>query len=200
MTHTPDLVFNKAMPNLGDVDYAYKVGYTAEVYRLNVQKCVWVRCPNCEKERWMFQHDFRKRGSDPENMICRNCFRQSDLNPQWKGGRVDGGQGYIWVKLQPDDFFFPMANQNRYVFEHRLVVAKALGRCLHSWEIVHHKGIKYPKGSLENKQDNRYPENLQLFSVDGHNQMTLMELKITHLKKQNKELRAEVARLKKGGQ
>ena len=38
-----------------------------------------------------------------------------------------------------------------------------IGRYLIPPEMVHHKGIKYPFGSIENKQDDR-PENLQLFA------------------------------------
>ena len=80
--------------------------------------------------------------------------------------------------MQSDDFFFSMADKSRYVLEHRLIVAKALGRCLHRWEIVHHLGTKYPKGSKEDKQDNRYPENLQLVTDDRHKQITILENRI----------------------
>lgn len=44
--------------------------------------------------------------------------------------------------------------------------------------MVHHKGIKYPIGSIENKQDNQI-ENLKLFSND-------LEHRKLHYKERNK--------------
>lgn len=61
----------------------------------------------------------------------------------WKGGRKKDRDGYIQVLLPQDSFFSPMARKSGYVFEHRLVMAQHLGRCLHPWELVHHKdGVK----------------------------------------------------------
>jgi hypothetical protein len=64
------------------------------------------------------------------------------------------------VCLDPSDFFYPMIGKGHGgIFEHRLVMARYLGRCLTRWEIVHHKnGIK---------NDNRL-ENLELTMRGTH--------------------------------
>ncbi len=68
----------------------------------------------------------------------------------WKGGRVVDSSGYILIKNTEH----PYADKNGYVFEHRLIIEKKLGRYLLPAEVIHHiNGIK---------DDNR-EENLELF-------------------------------------
>lgn len=158
------------MPELGEIRKGKELGYK------NIwKKYSWQACSLCGKERWVPL----LRGK-PQRCLCQNCGRgkrSGENHYLWKGGRFTGN-GYIYVRLYPNDFFYPMANKMGYVAEHRLVVAKALGRCLLSWEVVHHKGNKYPLGSVENKSDNRYPENLELIKGEGrHNKRIERELK-----------------------
>jgi len=47
--------------------------------------------------------------------------------------------GYVHVKLDKDDPYYPMADKQGYVYEHRLEKAKEQGRCLESQEIGHHE-------------------------------------------------------------
>ena len=123
------------MPTIGDTVRAAKIGLKGG------HKYIWVACPCCNSERWVAEHSLcrssrkKDRAKDGRDLtgICKDCsgkFR-AELSNCWKGGRTENGAGYIWLKLQPDDFFYPMANKNNYVLEHRLVMAKHLGRCLH---------------------------------------------------------------------
>lgn len=167
-----------------------------ELGRRGSNKLIWHACIDCGKERWK-----PLRGGKPESLRCLSCSNKrkrpawGENNGNWRGGkRIDNG--YISIKLQPSDFFYSMCDSRGYVGEHRLIVAKALGRNLHRWEIVHHKGAKYPKGSIENKQDNRYPENLQLVTEERHQQITILENQILHLKRRVTLLEAEAVLLR----
>ena len=75
-------------------------------------------------------------------------------NPNFSGGRYIDDKGYIRV-LRPDHPF----NNVGYVYEHRLVAEKHLGRYLQPWETVHHIN--------EIKLDNRW-ENFYLTTVPEH--------------------------------
>ncbi len=106
--------------------------------------------------------------------------------PKLKIIRTDGYIGIWKGAVEPE--FQSMATKQGYILEHRLIVARALGRCLEPWEVVHHKGTKYPIGSLEDKGDNR-KENLEILpSQAAHMPSILAQQRI-------KELEAELAEL-----
>jgi hypothetical protein len=96
-----------------------------------------------------------------ENMRLNSPHLSGENHPRWKGGKTKASDGYILVKNRNH----PNCNKQGYVFEHRLVMEKHLGRYLTKEEVVHHKGIKFKIGTVENKQDNRI-ENLMLFKND----------------------------------
>lgn len=156
------------MPEIGEIIRGREIGKSPS------HKFIWHACEVCKKERWV---EFWK--NKPISLRCLPCAqkeiqRTGEASSVWKGGRFRRSDGYIQILLQPDDFFYPMAQKGGYVMEHRLIVAKALGRCLQPWEIVHHK-----RGFA--KDDNRYPETLQLVQEMQHNQITIMENRIERL-------------------
>ncbi len=157
------------MPDLGDIASGKELGYKSEGYR------VWAACTHCEKERW----SVRKSDGSPVTEMCRVCSaKHNQQHPygsdhhNWKGGSLL--QGYVIVQVHPDDPMISMAGSARRCFEHRLVVARALGRPLKRHEIVHH--INHVK------DDNRL-QNLQLFSSSRHNQISILEDRIAVLER-----------------
>jgi len=81
-------------------------------------------------------------------------IQKGENDPNWKGGRLIKN-GYIQI-LKSDH---PYANNCGYIYEHRLIMEKKLGRYLTKDEIVHHiNGIR---------DDNR-PENLVIEDRETH--------------------------------
>lgn len=122
----------------------------------------------------------------------RNARRGPEA-PTWAGGKYKM-RGYVMVSLEtltPEDRALaePMATRSnqRYVPEHRLVMARALKRPLEASEVVHHRnGVK---------DDNR-PENLQLKSHSEHKKehwRVMRELR--RLRRENERLRRKVDEL-----
>jgi hypothetical protein len=58
-------------------------------------------------------------------------------HPAWNGGRKITSQGYVRIWLSPEDR--EKYGVKRDILEHRLVMAKKLGRPLKRGETVHHK-------------------------------------------------------------
>ena len=80
--------------------------------------------------------------------------RSGKDSPSWKGGRTvrrAREKEYILIKNRNH----PLANGIGYVYEHRLVMEKMIGRYLRPEERVHH---------INNKPSDNRPENLKLFN------------------------------------
>ena len=150
------------MPILGEIVKGCDVGAATTSH-----KCVWHACPDCGKERWVLL-----KNGEPQSERCHPCgAKQAGIDKQgktygprasnWRGGRQVLQNGYVLVTLSPDDPYRVMGSTKRHraVYEHRIVMARSLGRCLESWEEVHHIN--------HDKQNNRI-ENLELTDRRTH--------------------------------
>jgi hypothetical protein len=109
-----------------------------------------VACGHCGKE--IATTESRAKKTHYCSAECRKIGMKAKLsmenNPAWIGGKQVHPQGYILVR-----------HGGRYVLEHRLVMARHLGRELATEEHVHHKN--------EDKADNRI-ENLEMTNASDH--------------------------------
>lgn len=85
--------------------------------------------------------------------LPKRPVRRGERSASWKGGVISRQGGYVMVRLSDDDPLASMRNSSGYAPEHRVVMARSLGRVLTRSETVHHKN--------GDKFDNRL-ENLQL--------------------------------------
>ncbi len=179
-----------ATPPIGDISTEWAIGRNVKVNH----KLIYAACIDCGKKRWVAL----KQGG-PEHQRCKECGQKvvavklkafhKDKHPAIYKGGFKTKQGYKVIYIKPDDFFSSMRNANGYVLEHRLIMAKHLGRYLHAWEIVHHKN--------HIKDDNRI-ENLQLVTDNRHRQITILEERIKVLEKRITHLEAENVLLRRG--
>ncbi len=189
---------------MGEIRKAREVGILS--YGHGRCRLIWHSCTICGKERWV-----RLVNGKPSTSVCRNCNIQklrlrsaenrAERNPSWKGGRYRRFDGYVLVRLQPGDFFYPMVKANGYVLEHRLVMARHLGRCLYDREKVHHKdGIRY-HNELNNLMLSTASKHLKMHSKgyrDGYQQGLIdgRTKQITELKQEIRLLRWEIKQIR----
>ena len=117
------------------------------------------------KKKYIFTKEHRENISKARTGSKASLETKKKISLAHKGLRYANAKGfrthsngYKYI-YKPEH---PFAQKYPYILGHRLVMEKHLSRYLMPEEVVHHKGIKYPIGSVENKQDNRI-ENLELF-------------------------------------
>jgi hypothetical protein len=106
--------------------------------------------------------------------------RREALNPHFHGGRYIDARGYVLV-LAPDRD----TSGRKYVFEHRLIMERALGRKLDTQEHVHHRN--------HDKTDNRL-ENLELLHPSEHSALHDLELRQRLGERLYREARRRISR------
>lgn len=83
----------------------------------------------------------------------KQCELRGENHHSWQGGRSVRGDGYVQVRVTDADRHLADETRTEYVLEHRLVMARLLGRRLLPGETVHH---------IDNDRQHNDPENLQL--------------------------------------
>jgi len=158
---------------------------SASVDRSGRALFVWDACPDCGTERWI---KLNTQGS-----LCVSCATRRGASGgnsrRWKGGRRFAKNG-IFLTIQPDHPFIAMANKigkTYQIAEHRLAMAQHLGRCLDTWEIVHHIN--------RDNYDNRLENLLLLPNQTQHHSYTLLQARVGKLESRIVVLEAEVSLL-----
>lgn len=130
------------MPQVGDTIKGKDLGYKG------TRRYVWTICDRCKEGRWVNTSFL----PTARTGFCRHCAisRKREEHPLWVSNRTRTSAGYIEIRLLPNDPFYPMADKRERVKEHRYVMAQSLGRCLQSWELVHHRNGRRDDNRLEN--------------------------------------------------
>jgi hypothetical protein len=161
-------------PKIGDIRRGTEIGYKTRHYH------IWAACLDCGKERWQ-----KLKNGKPESARCQKCASSGSNSALWRGGKhTQHKRGYILTWVEKDDPHYGMATNCNRVLDHRLVMARHLGRNLKPWEIVHHiNGVK---------TDNRI-ENLELLNSQADHMHTIqMQHEIYKLSKENSKLKKTI--------
>jgi len=102
--------------------------------------------------------------------------------------------GYVFVYIEKDDPLRSMARKDGWVLEHRLVVARRLGRPLTSTEVAHHvNGIRHDNRDSNLQLLTRETHHSYLGTYDKQNRIRDLESRVTVLESENVLLRKLLA-------
>lgn len=144
------------MPELGDIVKGIEIGIKT------TNKHIWAECVSCHKKRWIRLENGKQR-----SLRCKSCATKGERNPCFGNGRIIHG-GYIYIWVNDKSLYASMRNKDNYIYEHRLVMAQHLSRCLIDDEIVHH---------INEKRDDNRIENLKLMTKNEHTALHQREVK-----------------------
>ncbi len=160
--HCANLARKKEWEVIEREPYPNEIRHGREIGRDRSRHYIWVACSCCGGYRWSAIIKGK-----PESLRCRDCYAKEltgSSSHHWKGGKIHTQDGYVMVSLYPDDSLYLLGSKPKKsgasaCLEHRLVMARHMGRMLYSWEVVHHKnGVR---------DDNRI-ENLELTTNKEH--------------------------------
>ena len=147
-------------------------------------------CNSCGKERKVSSHAV---GQKTYNGKCLSCSSKENvklMNPPgriwphgknhhlYKNGFINDS-GYKVISLYSNHPLRGMADVRGRAREHRIIMAKYIGRPLENWEVIHHVN--------GDRSDNRI-ENLDLLKIPEHTLITRMEQEIKILRKEIRRL------------
>jgi hypothetical protein len=130
-----------------------------------------------------YGHKWSERKKKEHAEITRARGLRGPSSPNWKGGRVLDKSGYVFLMkeyLSPEDqALFP--DTERYIMEHRLIMARKYGRSLKKREHVHH---------INGTKDDNREENLMVMDHSKHSSKHANVWKtVQHLLAENNRLR-----------
>ena len=132
-----------------------------------------IKCSNCN-ETINRKPSYLAKTKEPAcSRVCASSIQSRrvsanqlrEKNPYWKGG-IRQRNGYIQI-LKPEHLF---CDKKGYVFEHRLVVEKNIGRYLKKDEVIHHEDGNKKNNKINNlkimKQGEHFSAHLKTYWKD----------------------------------
>jgi len=138
----------------------YQAGQIISGSEINrIGRHIYAACPNCGKLRFIpLRYDGRLCGSCATKKSHKDnpSIPRKENHYNWKGGININKQGYVVEYVNKNNPFYLMATNTEgkryggYILQHRYIMAKHLGRCLESWEIIHHINGDRTDNRIEN--------------------------------------------------
>lgn len=100
----------------------------------HIGQCAWNKGKKLHYPVWNKGKKGVQKVSEETCEKMKKNAKRGSKNHNWKGGKYFSIDGYIFVR----SLKHPFVSKNGYVFEHRLIIEKHLGRFIDKNEVVHH--------------------------------------------------------------